>query len=83
VTVTFRIRINGEKRSRKLEVKTTIYQNAAAAVPAIFGKDLPCDVEIWSPDLIPEYGPYHYRVWRDDFGHVVVHHVIQQIGKET
>jgi hypothetical protein len=68
----FRIRLHGEKRSRKLSVKTSIYRDAAAAVPAILGKQLPVDVEIWSPDLIPEYGPYHYRVRQNEFGGLVV-----------
>jgi hypothetical protein len=68
----FKIRINGEKRARALNVKTTVYRDAAAAVPAIFGKSLPIDVEIWSPDLIPEYGPYRYRIRNNDFGGLVV-----------
>lgn len=74
----FRIRVHGEKRSRKLAVKTTIYRDAAAAVPAIFGKSLPVDVEIWVPDLIPEYGPYHYRIRENEFGGVIVEHLIQR-----
>jgi hypothetical protein len=72
----FRIRFHGEKRARRLDVKTTIYRDAAAAVPAIFGRRLPVDVEIWSPDLVPEYGPYHYRVRENEFGGLVVEHLI-------
>jgi hypothetical protein len=59
----FRIRLHGEKRSRKLTVKTSIYRDAAAAVPAILGKQLPVDVEI---------GPYHYRIRQNEFGGLVV-----------
>lgn len=74
----FRIRIHGQKRSRKLDVKTSIYRDAAAAVPAIFGLSLPVDVEIWCPRLLPEYGPYHYRVRENKFVGLVVECLIPQ-----
>lgn len=38
------------------------------AVLEVFGKldcDYPCDIEIWSPSVVSEYGPYRYRI--DDF----------------
>lgn len=79
----FKIRIHGEKRARTLSVKTTIYRDAAAAVPAILGKPLPVDLEIWSPDLIPEYGPYHYRVRENEFGGLVVETLFPDLGQTT
>lgn len=82
----FRIRVHGEEKKRYLNVKTTIYRDAAAAVPAIFGLRLPVDIEIWAPHLIPEYGPYHYRIRENEFGGITVEHLLsayQQKGKET
>lgn len=77
----FKIRIHGEKRARTLNVKTTVYRDAAAAVPAILGRRLPIDVEIWDSDLIPEYGPYHYRIRENEFGGVVVEHLLPTHGQ--
>lgn len=76
----FRIRIHGEKRARALNVKTTVYRDAAAAVPAILGRALPVDVEIWDQDLVPEYGPYHYRIRQNEFGGIVVEHLVPAQG---
>jgi hypothetical protein len=74
----YRIRINGERRVRRLRVKTGIYRDAVAAVPAIFGLDLPVDVEIWVPSLLPEYGPYHYRVRQNEFVGLVVEYLVRR-----
>lgn len=82
----FRIRINGEEQKRFLKVKTSIYRDAAAAVPAIFGLRLPVDVEIWAPHLLPEYGPYHYRIRENEFGGITVEHLVsayQQLKEST
>lgn len=73
----FHIRINGGPK-QFFPVKTTIYRDAAAAVPAIYGRRLPVDVEIWSEDLVPEYGPYHYRIRENEFGGIVVEHLLPQ-----
>lgn len=74
----FSIRIHGEKRTRKFNVKTSIYRDAAAAVPAMFGKDLPIDVEIWADDLVPEYGPLYYRIRENEYGGIVVEHLVKR-----
>jgi hypothetical protein len=79
----FKIRLHGETEVRDLPVKTTIYRDAAAAVPAILGRRLPIDVEIWSPDVVPEYGPYHYRVRENEFGGIVVEHLVPTAGQSV
>jgi hypothetical protein len=70
---TFSIEIgNGPEQS--LVVKTGVYIDAVAAIPAILGIGMPFTVKIWSPDLLPEYGPYYYRVERNSFGTIEVIH---------
>jgi hypothetical protein len=74
----FKIRIHGEKTVHRLRVKTSIYRDAAAAVPAILGRHLPLDVEIWSDAVMPEYGPYHYRIRQNEFVGLVVEHLVSR-----
>jgi hypothetical protein len=69
----FHIRINGGPEQRIL-TKSGVYVYAVAAVPALFDTGLPVSVEIWVPRLLPEYGPYSYRVETDEFGNPVVRH---------
>lgn len=58
---TFKVRVN-DGPEEELAVKTSLYQHAAVAVPAILGyDDLPIHVEIWSPGL----SRYHYIVRPD------------------
>jgi hypothetical protein len=71
------IRVHGETEVRSLTVKTGVYQLAAVAAPAVFGLELPVDLEIWVDDLLPEYGPYHYRVEMNEFVCVQVKHLVQ------
>lgn len=57
----FMLRVNGGPMQR-FEATTGVY---SLAVMQAFGKlDMlyPCDVEIWIPDLLPDYGPYFYRI---------------------
>jgi hypothetical protein len=68
---TFHFRINGGAE-QTLTVKTGVYIDAVAAMPAMLGQAMPFDVEIWSPRVVPEYGPYHYRVERNEFGCIEV-----------
>lgn len=75
-TETFQVRVHGEQEVRSLTVKTGKYQIAAAAAPAIFGLDLPVDLEIWCDRLLPNYGPYHYRVHWNEFVCVEVQHLL-------
>jgi hypothetical protein len=60
---TFHVKINGGPE-QQVAVRTGEYGLAAVAALAMLeypeskkGFD---EVEIWAPDLIPEYGPYHY-----------------------
>jgi hypothetical protein len=73
---TFHIRVNGAPE-QTITVKTGIYRDAVAAIPALLGLREPLDVEIWVPHLVPEYGPYHYRIEQDEYVNLVVRHVIK------
>lgn len=69
----FHVRIN-DGHEHKIAVKTSMYQIAAMAAPAILGLDvfLPIHVEIWVPELLPSYGPHHYIISENEFGQMVV-----------
>lgn len=64
-TSVFLVRVNGGP-ILELHSKSGICQEAVAAIPAMFGCKTPCDVEIWSPKFLPEYGPYFYRIYYDE-----------------
>lgn len=55
---------------------TTIYRDAAAAVPAMLGLDLPVEVKIWKETLLPDYPGFRYRIREDEFGRLVVDHLV-------
>jgi hypothetical protein len=58
----FLVEINGGP-TQPLEVKTGLYELAAMAALATLDYDKRDDfdvVKIWSPNLLPEYGPYFY-----------------------
>lgn len=38
------------------------YSLAVLEAFGALGMPYPCTVKIWSPDLVPEYGPYTYRI---------------------
>lgn len=61
---TFHIKINGGKE-QVITTKTGMYHLAAAVALAQLEFDESGSedilIEIWSPTLIPEYGPYFYR----------------------
>lgn len=61
----FHFRINGGPE-QTIKIKSGVYINAVAAIPAFFDVDFPFDVEIWVPDLLPDYGPYLHRI--SDYG---------------
>ena len=77
---TFQIRVHGEDEVRTLTVKTGQYQVAAVAAPAIFGLELPVDLEIWCERLLPDYGPYHYRIHWNEFVCVAVQHLVPKVA---
>lgn len=72
----FHLRINGGEE-RQFTVTTGVYDHAVAAIPALLNLWPPFFVEIWIPELIPKYGPYNYFVKQDDYGRLVISHVIR------
>lgn len=72
---TFQIRAN-DGPEHAITVQTSIYRNAALAVPALLGLDLPVVIEIWVKDFPPEYGPYFYGIREDECGGVTLESVI-------
>lgn len=77
-TVTFHLRINGGEE-RTLTVKSGIYRDAAAAAVAMFDVELPAEIEIWVPDLVPAgYGPTTYGAWNDpNYGNLIVGSIVK------
>lgn len=71
----FHVRVN-DGREETITVRTTLYTVAVAAVPALLGCELPATVEIWVPRLLPQYGPYFYRVEFDEYRRVVTNHLV-------
>lgn len=59
--VKFKLRVDGAE-PLDFEARHSTY---SLAVMEAFGKlklPFPCRIEIWVPELLPEYGPYHYRI---------------------
>ena len=48
------------------------YHIAVCKAVDLAGKSVPVTVKIWVEDLLPDYGPYEYRVETDRFGRLVV-----------
>ena len=60
----FSIKINGGKE-KTIKVKSGVYVAAVAAIPALLDippNKFPLTIEIWSPKLLPDYGPYFYYI---------------------
>lgn len=72
------VRIN-EGPPQPFSTRTGLYQDAAVAAYAMLpyeeraGRQV---VEIWSPRLLPDYGPYFYGMEHDECGHRRVAHLI-------
>lgn len=47
-----------------------LYQHAVAAIAARYSDDV--RVEIWCPELLPDYGPYKYVAFRNECGNFEV-----------
>lgn len=74
----FHVKVNGGAE-RTIDVQTSIYVWAVAALPALLGTETPADVEIWVPELVAGgYGPYHHRLEHDDFGRPTVSLLIRR-----
>jgi hypothetical protein len=73
----FHVRVD-DGPEQTITVATSVYMVAALAVPALLADvDTPCIVEIWVPDLLPDYGPYLYRIRNDDFGRILIENVVR------
>lgn len=70
-TTQFQIRANDGAQTT-LFVKTGVYRNAAAAVPALLGLDLPVEVDIWT-----EFNRFRYRISENEFGQFLVEHMVK------
>lgn len=76
----FHFQVN-DGREQTIAVKTGKYAFAAAAIPAMLDVDLPANVKIWVPRLLPEYGPYYYIVDYDECMRVVVSNAVPVTAK--
>lgn len=62
--IRFHVRVN-DGPEQTLDCESGFYISAAAAVPAILGyNEYPLHIEIWDPNLLPDYGPYKYVIER-------------------
>lgn len=57
----FMLRVDGGE-PQVFETATGIYNVAALQAFGKLNMPFPCHIEIWSPELVPEYGPYFYRI---------------------
>ncbi len=75
-TFSFQIKVNDGVQTT-LFVKTGVYRNAAAAVPALLGLDLPVEVDIWT-----EFSRFRYRISENEFGQLLVEHLVRSPQSE-
>jgi hypothetical protein len=54
------------------ECATGDYAMAVVCVLAEWDIARPCMVEIWSEEVMPDYGPYTYEVGSNEYGDMVV-----------
>ena len=77
---TFSVRIN-DGHEQKLTCRTGIYQEAAVAAIAILEYEDKDDsfpiVEIWVPDLLPDYKPLIFEIGDNEFGQLVVRQMVR------
>jgi hypothetical protein len=81
--VTFGIRLHSGWEG-EIVVRTGIYRDAAAAVPAILGIGLPVDLRIWCkvPTGIETHG-HDFRVRENEFGGLVTELLVpSRVGEE-
>lgn len=74
---TFMIRVDGGP-PQEFKTKTSVYQYAAAAVPATLGVSLPTDIEIWATHEGRELGRFTFRCTSDDYGQFMVQHLVRR-----
>ncbi len=77
---TFDVQVPGQAK-QTIEVGTSFYSSAAAAVPAILAiEDFPVTVKIWVESLQPDYPPLTY--WIESAG-AAARLVLTQLGAGT
>lgn len=59
------------------QVRTGVYRDAAAAVPAVLGLPTPVTVEIWHEVNHPRAQSFTFLVKENEFGGLVTEHLIR------
>lgn len=70
----FHVRINGGPE-KTIALPSGLYDVAVAASLALATEEQAhghMQVEIWVPKLLPDYGPYHYRALRNEYGNLEI-----------
>ena len=67
---TFSAEIDG--RRFDFNTSTGDYRIAACKAIDLAEQSIPAIVKIWCEKLLPDYGPYEYRVYSDQYGRLVV-----------
>ena len=62
--------IDGVRRS--VDAPTGDYRMAVVVAAALADPKLPVYVKVWIDDLLPEYGPYWYKIDNDEYVRLVV-----------
>lgn len=75
----FNLRIDGGPE-RYYEVKTGVYRDAAASVPANTGTRPPMIVEIWHESLHPQENSFFYLIKENEYGALLIEHVMPRSG---
>jgi hypothetical protein len=61
-----------------VDVKSGKYLYAAAAIPALFDLDLPCEITIWN-----EHKEFRFRAHHDEFGQFRTELLVPVTQRET
>lgn len=59
--------------SGEIETESSLYVMGVMAIVGRYCENTPATVKIWSPSVIPEYGPYWYTVEDDVHGNPFVY----------
>lgn len=62
----------GGGEPRDIDAPTGDYRLIVAMAVALADATPPCTVRVWCRDVLPDYGPYWYRVKNDAYGNLVV-----------
>lgn len=61
-----------EGRRVDFNASTGDYRVAACKALDLADREQPAMVRIWCETLLPEYGPYDYRIESDEYGRLVI-----------